>query len=66
MKWMDMVGDAIMANQNLREDESSICPEPFYNMVHAAQQPLYDGCSTHSELSTVVRLLSIKSDYNMA
>ena len=34
-------------------------------MVQAAQQPLYDGCSTYSELSAVVRLLSIKSDYNM-
>ena len=34
-------------------------------MVQAAQQPLYDGCSTHSELSAAVRLLSIKSDYKM-
>ena len=63
-----MVDDAIMANQNVREEESSTYREPFYNMVQAAQQPLYDSCSTtttHSEVSAAVRLLSIKSDYNM-
>ena len=58
----DMVDDAIIANQNVREEGSSTCRESFYNMVQAAQQPLYDGCSTHSELSAAVRLLSIKSD----
>ena len=61
----DIVGDAIIANQNVREEEPCICREPFYNMVQAAQQPLYDGCATHSELSAAVRLLSIKYDYNM-
>jgi len=61
----DMVDDAIIANQNVREEGLSTCWEPFYNMVQAAQQSLYDGCSTHSELSAAVRLLSIKSNYNM-
>jgi len=54
-----------MANQNVRDEESSTYQEPFYNMVQGAQQPLYDSCSIHSELSAAVRLLSIKSDYNM-
>ena len=35
----DMVDDAIIANQNVREERSSTCREPFYNMVQAAQQP---------------------------
>jgi len=60
-----MVGDAIMANQNVREEESSTYQEPFHNMVQAAQQSLYDGYSTHSKLSAAVRLLNIKSDCNM-
>ena len=60
-----MVGDAILANQNVRDVEPSTCEDPFYNMVQTAQQPLYDGCSTHNELSTIVQLLSIRSDYNM-
>jgi len=34
-------------------------------MIQAAQHPLYNDCSTHSELFAVVRLLSIKSKYNM-
>jgi len=61
----DIVDDAIIANQNVREEGSSTCSELFYNMVQAAQQPLYDGYSTNSELSAAVRLLSIKSDYNI-
>ena len=61
----DMVDDAIMESQNVKEEESSTYREPFYNMVQVLQQPLYDGCSTHSELSTAVRLLNIKSDYNI-
>jgi len=60
-----MIGDAMLANENVMVQEGSSSQEPFYNMVQATQQPLYDGCSTHSELSAVVRLLSIKSDYNM-
>jgi len=60
-----MVDDAIIANQNVREKVSSTYQEPFYNMVQVAQQPLYDSCSTHSELYVAVRLLNIKFDYNM-
>jgi len=60
-----MVDDAMLANQNVRKEGSSTCREPFYNMVQPAQQPLYDNCSTHSELFTAVRLLNIKSNYNI-
>jgi len=61
----DMADDAIIANQNVREEGSSTFRELFYNIVQIARQPLYDGCSTHSDLSAVGRLLSIKSGYNM-
>ena len=37
----------------------------FYEQLHAASHPLFDGCS-HSRLSVIVRLLSIKSDWNIA
>ena len=40
--------------------------EAFYNMLESAQQPLYDGCTTHSELSATMRLLSIKSEHNIS
>ena len=61
-----MIGDAMLANENVMVQEGSSSQKPFYNMVQAAQQPLYDGCLTHSELSVAVWLLSIKSDYNMS
>jgi len=60
-----MSGDSVLKNQNVRVQEGSNCQEPFYNMVQATQQSLYDVYSTHNERSTAVRLLSIKSDYNM-
>ena len=34
-------------------------------MLAATQAPLWKGCLTHSKLSSSVRLLSIKFDYNM-
>ncbi|XP_052193958.1 uncharacterized protein LOC127802254 [Diospyros lotus] len=37
----------------------------FYEMLSAAQSPLYSGCDAESELSAAVRMLSIKSYYNM-
>ena len=55
----------MLANENVMVQEGNSSQESFYNMVQTAQQSLYDGRSTHSELSTAVRLLSIKSDYNM-
>jgi len=60
-----MIDDAMLANQNVMVQEGRSPQEPFYNMIQAAQQPLYEGCSTNSELFATVRLLSIKYDYNM-
>ena len=40
--------------------------EKFYEMLHAAQQPLWPGCTNHSELSVAVRMMSIKSDNNIS
>ena len=39
--------------------------EAFYAMLYSAQQPLYEGSYTHNELSIAMRLLSIKSEYNI-
>jgi len=60
-----MIDDAVLANQNVRVQEESSCQELFYDVVQAAQQFLYNSCSIHSKLCAAVRLLSIKSDYNM-
>ncbi|KAL0282219.1 UNVERIFIED_CONTAM: hypothetical protein Sradi_7267900, partial [Sesamum radiatum] len=41
-------------------DESGL-PDPFFNIVHAADQPLWDGC-TQSQLGVVAELVDIKTD----
>ena len=38
----------------------------FYKLLEATQQPLYEDCNNHSELSAAMRLLSIKSEHNMS
>ena len=61
-----------MSNIAFRYEETSLVPrrivhaKVFYNMLQSAQQPLYEGYTIHSELSTIVRLLSIKFDHNMS
>ena len=61
-----------IVNDALRSDESNVVQGPnvnaqsFYNLLQATQQPLYEVCSNHSELSAAMRLLSIKSEHNMS
>ena len=66
----EMVHDAFGIQQrvNFRENVEDVPNSEagnFYKELHAASHPLFDGCS-HSHLSVVVRLLSIKSDWNIA
>ncbi|KAL0416145.1 UNVERIFIED_CONTAM: hypothetical protein Slati_3446400 [Sesamum latifolium] len=37
----------------------------FFNIVHAADQPLYSGCN-ESQLAAVARLVNIKAEHNMS
>ncbi|XP_039145548.1 uncharacterized protein LOC120282765 [Dioscorea cayenensis subsp. rotundata] len=47
-------------------DERSQLTDRFFNVLKIADQPLYEGCENHSQLSFVARMLSIKSDANMS
>ncbi|XP_058726296.1 uncharacterized protein LOC131597627 [Vicia villosa] len=38
----------------------------FFNMLKAAQAPLYNGCESYSELSAAIHALNIKSDFNIS
>ncbi|CAH9130990.1 unnamed protein product [Cuscuta epithymum] len=40
--------------------------EEFYKLLEDASAPLYDGCTSHTRLSVVAELLSVKSQYNMS
>ncbi|CAH9124015.1 unnamed protein product [Cuscuta epithymum] len=50
-------------NQNIEEDPN---PESkkFFDMLNAAEEELWPGCETHSQLSFMSRLLSLKSENN--
>ncbi|KAL0387660.1 UNVERIFIED_CONTAM: hypothetical protein Sradi_2647800 [Sesamum radiatum] len=37
----------------------------FFDIVNAADQPVYSGSENHSQLSTVARLVNIKFEYNL-
>ena len=60
----------IACNQRVLLDLSTwrkilILKPNFFNMLATAQAPLWEGCENHSELSTSLEALSLKSDYNM-
>ncbi|KAL6579029.1 hypothetical protein OROMI_009245 [Orobanche minor] len=52
---------------NMNEEEP---PNPdakkFYDMLEAANEPLWDGCEKHTKLSLVARLMSIKAENRMS
>jgi len=61
-----MLNDVIGSNVVNMGEAPNASAEAFYNMLQSAQQPLYEGCTSHSELSAAMRLLSIKSTHNMS
>lgn len=63
----DVVGSDYETHYDQEMDESpNIDAQKFYDLLHAAQKPLWPGCNDHTELSVVVRLLAIKSEGNMS
>lgn len=70
---VQMVNDAYREHVQLVGEESDRIEEPnlearkFFDMLDAAKQPLYKGCRDgHSPLSSASRLMTIKTDYNLA
>ncbi|XP_012841495.1 PREDICTED: uncharacterized protein LOC105961778 [Erythranthe guttata] len=71
-----MVLEASGLNQNFefdrddltRDDEEvpNSVAEKFYELLKATEEPLYEGCKSHTPLSVMARLLNIKSEFNMS
>ena len=59
-----IVNDVIITNEVNVNEQPNAKAQAFYDMLQAAQRPLWDGCG-QTELSNAIRLMSIKSDYNM-
>lgn len=60
--------DNVDETENAHDDMSEP-PNPeaqrFYDLLEAAQRPLWPGCTNNTELSVAARIMSIKSDYNV-
>lgn len=61
----DMLADLADCNPPEIDDEPVPSAQAFYRMVATADQQVHDK-TTHSTLSAIARLLSIKSQYNLS
>jgi len=66
-----MVYDALCPERRMNDDQEMVDSpnsddQKFYDLLQAAQKPLWPGCTNHTELSFAVRLLTIKSEGNMS
>jgi len=58
--------DQKIDNSPSMNDTPNIEAQKFYELLDAAQKPLWPGCNNHTELSFTVRFLTIKSTGNMS
>ncbi|XP_052188767.1 uncharacterized protein LOC127799085 [Diospyros lotus] len=64
---MDGAGPSVRAHTlENEEEEPNVDAQDFYEMLDNARTPIYDGCTTHTELSTAMRMLGIKADFNLS
>ena len=61
----DAIGPSYLNSYNHSFEEAvNEDAEKFYNMLNAAQCPLWPSCIIHTKLSVTLRTLSIKFNYN--
>jgi len=61
----DLLADLAAAAPSLGDEESTEYAQALYRMIDSAEQLAHDH-TTHSTLSGIVRLLSIKSQHNLS
>jgi len=61
-----MLNDAFIYEEDNPVHGPTVNAETFYNMLQPAKQSLYEECSFHSELSTAMRSLSMKTEHNIS
>jgi len=61
-----IVDDIMVVHQEDEYEPPNPSAQHFYDKLNAAQRPLWPGCNNHTELSLALRMMSIKSDYNMS
>jgi hypothetical protein len=67
-----MVMDAMRMNQGnvsqypILEEEPNADAARFFDLLKDFDEPLWDGCTNHSKLSTVAQAFTIKSDHELS
>jgi len=70
--YKNMVMDAMRMNQGnvsqcpIIEEEPNADATRFFDLLKDSDEPLWDGCTNHSKLSTVAQVFTIKSDYGLS
>ena len=52
-------------NANIVEESPNPTTQNFYDMLNAANQEVWPSCQTHSQLSSIARILHIKSEHRL-
>ena len=64
---LDVIGPNINPQYHVDEEEMpDLKTQRLYEMLHKANEPLWESCSKHTQLSAVARLLNIKSEFRMS
>ena len=67
---LDAAGPELVGNSNDNDDyddeSSNSDTQRFYDVLVAANKPLWPGCTKHTELSLISRLMSVKSEGQMS
>jgi len=70
--YRNMVMDAMKMNQGnasqcpIVEEEPNVDAARFFDLLKDSDEPLWDGCTNHSKLSTVAQVFTIKSDHGLS
>ncbi|XP_015960485.1 uncharacterized protein LOC107484411 [Arachis duranensis] len=64
---VDAAGPELMSQfEEHMEEPPNAEAKKFYDLLQSVQRPLFEGCMDHSELSMVVKMLSIKAKGNVS
>ena len=50
----------------VEEETTNDATSRFYDLLRDVDEPLWNGCESHTILSAVLQLLNLKSEYNLS
>ncbi|KAL0448447.1 UNVERIFIED_CONTAM: hypothetical protein Slati_1401100 [Sesamum latifolium] len=63
---MDLVGPDLVWDQAAHDQLPNSEAKKFYDLLQAADEPLYRGCKKLTKLLAMSKFLNIKSEFNMS